>query len=364
MNRRDALKLAGAATLAAAAPTLPAAGEQRRRLLILGGTSFLGPHLTERALGAGWEVTHFNRGRRAPDGVAGVETLIGDRNGQLDALTGRRWDAVIDTSGYIPRHVRLSAELLAPAVDRYVFISSISVYAGFSQPNDESSPVGTLESDTIEEVTGETYGPLKALCERAAEAALPGRTIVVRPGLIVGPLDPTDRFTYWPARADRGGEVLAPGAPDDPIQVIDARDLADWTLRLLEGGGRVGVFNAVSPPRRFTIGGLLEDCVAATASGAQLTWVDADFLAARNVAPWSDLPVWIPPRGDDGAVSLTSVERAVSAGLRVRPLRDTVSDTLAWFRGLPEERRLKLRAGLAAEREREVLTAWHAARKD
>jgi len=364
MNRRDVLKLAGGTVLAAAAPVLPAAEPPARRLLILGGTSFLGPHLTQRALRAGWQVTHFNRGRRAPEGVAGVETLIGDRDGQLGALEGRRWDAVIDTSGYIPRHVRLSASLLAPAVDRYVFISSISVYAGFSQPNDESSPVGKLESETIEEVSGETYGPLKALCEQAAQAALPGRTLVIRPGLIVGPLDPTDRFTYWPARADRGGEVLAPGSPADPIQVIDVRDLADWTVGLLEGGTKEGVFNAVSPPRRFTIGGLLDDCVAVAANDARLTWASAEFLAGQKVAPWSDMPVWIPPGGEEGAISLTSVDRAVAAGLAFRPLRETVRDTLDWFRGLPEERRSKLRAGLSPEREAEVLAAWHAARKD
>ncbi len=352
----------GAAALAGATPRLPAADAPGRRLLILGGTSFLGPHLTQRALGAGWQVTHFNRGRRAPEGVPGVETLIGDRDGQLDALKGRRWDAVIDTSGYIPRHVRLSAGLLAPAVDRYVFISTISVYASFARPNDESSPVGKLESDTIEEVSGETYGPLKALCEQAAQAALPGRTMVIRPGLIVGPLDPTDRFTYWPARADRGGEILAPGAPGDPIQVIDARDLADWTLDLLEGGSTDGVFNAVSPPRRFTMGGLLEDCVAVAAKDARLTWVDAQFLAAQKVSPWSDMPVWIPPEGEERAISLTSVDRAVKAGLEFRPLHETVRDTLDWYRGLPEERRQKLRAGISPEREREVLAAWHAAR--
>lgn len=362
MTRRDAMKLASAAALAAASPVLPAAEGAGRRLLILGGTSFLGPHLTQRALRAGWEVTHFNRGRRAPEGVAGVETLVGDRNAQLDALEGRRWDAVIDTSGYVPRHVRLSAELLAPAVDRYVFISTISVYAGFSQPNDESSPIGKLDDETTEEVTGATYGPLKALCEQAAQAALPGRTIVIRPGLIVGPLDPTDRFTYWPVRAARGGEILAPGAPGDPIQVIDVRDLADWTVGLLEGERKEGTFNAVSPPGRFTIGGLLGDCVAVAGGDARLTWVNAAFLAEQKVSPWSDMPVWIPPGGEDGAASLVPVDRAVAAGLAFRPLRETVSDTLDWFRSLPEERRQKLRAGLAPEREREVLAAWHAAR--
>ena len=362
MTRRDAIKLAGAAALAGASSTLSAAEPPAKRLLILGGTSFLGPHLTDAARARGWQVTHFNRGRRDPDGVPGVETLIGDRNGQLAALEGRTWDAVIDTSGYVPRHVALSAGLLAPAVRKYVFISSISVYKGFAAPNDERSPVGTLDDPAVEDVNGETYGPLKALCERAAEAAMPGRSISIRPGLIVGPLDPTDRFTYWPARADRGGEILAPGTPGDPIQVIDVRDLAEWTLRLIESDTSAGVFNAVSPPRQFTMGQLLDDCVQAAGTRATLTWVDAAFLEAQKVSPWSDMPVWIPPVGEDGAVSLTSVQRAVDAGLTFRPLPDTVRDTLAWHRERPEDRRTKLRAGLDAAREREVLDAWHASR--
>ncbi|MBS1201390.1 MAG: hypothetical protein H6R27_2068 [Proteobacteria bacterium] len=359
MTRRDAIKLTSAAALATASSTLSAAETPGKRLLILGGTSFLGPHLTQAAQARGWQVTHFNRGRRDPDGVPGVETLIGDRNGQLSALEGRTWDAVIDTSGYVPRHVALSAGLLAPSVRKYVFISSISVYKGFATPNDESSPVGTLADPSVEEVNGETYGPLKALCERAAETALPGRAISIRPGLIVGPLDPTDRFTYWPARADRGGEILAPGTPADPIQVIDVRDLAEWTLRLVESDTKAGVFNVVSPPRQLTMGRLLDACVQAAGSRATLTWVDAAFLEAQKVSPWSDMPVWVPPVGEEGALSLTSVQRAVDAGLTFRPLADTVRDTLAWHRERPEERRTKLRAGLDAERERAVLEAWH-----
>ena len=356
MTRRDALRLAGATALTAASPAFAATGTSRR-LLILGGTSFLGPHLTMAAVARGWQVTHFNRGRRDPDGVPGVETLIGDRNGELDALKGREWDAVIDTSGYVPRHVAVSAGLLASAVGQYVFISSISVYAGFGKPNDESAPVGRLADETVEKVDGDTYGPLKALCEQAAEKALPGRTTVIRPGLIVGPLDPTDRFTYWPVRVARGGEVLAPGMPGDPIQVIDARDLAEWTVSLVER--RVmGIFNAVSPPRRFSIGGLLEDCLKAAGSSATFTWVDATFLEAQKVAPWSDMPVWVPPVGEDAGLSLTPVDRALAAGMPVRPLIDTVRDTLAWFNGLPDDRRGKLRAGIAADREREVLEAW------
>jgi 2'-hydroxyisoflavone reductase len=359
MSRRHAIKLAGAIALTAVSPRTPAAPATGLRLLILGGTSFLGPHLTELALARDWKVTHFNRGQHDPDGVPGVQTLIGDRNGKLDSLANGDWDAVIDTSGYVPRHVDLSARLLATRVSQYVFVSSISVYAGFATPSDESSPVGKLADESVEEITGETYGPLKALCEQAAEAAMPGRTTVIRPGLIVGPLDPTDRFTYWPARIARGGEVLAPGHPADPIQVIDVRDLASWTLDLV--GRRVhGVFNAVSAPRQFTMGGLLGDCLAATGSGATLAWADAGFLQAQGISAWSDMPVWIPPTGEEAAHSLTRVERAMKEGLRVRPLAGTVRDTLSWYQSLPAGRRETLRAGLTAGREREALSAWHA----
>lgn len=361
MSRRQAIKLAGATALTAASTRVLATEPGHLRLLILGGTSFLGPHLTDQALTRGWKVTHFNRGRRDPDGVPGVETLIGDRNGQLDALADGEWDAVIDTSGYVPRHVGLSARLLAPRVRQYLFVSSISVYAGFATPNDESSPVGKLADETVEDVTGGSYGPLKALCEQAAQAALPGRTTVIRPGLIVGPLDPTDRFTYWPVRVARGGEVLVPGTPGDPIQVVDVRDLSGWTLDLIERR-TFGVFNAVSAPRQFTMGGLLDDCLAATRSAATLTWADAAFLESQKVSPWSDMPVWIPPGGEDGAVSLTSVESAIAAGLTFRPLVETVRDTLEWHKDLPAERRGTLRAGLGPEREREVLAAWHASK--
>jgi 2'-hydroxyisoflavone reductase len=238
-------------------------------------------------------------------------------------------------------------------------VSSVSVYAGFAAPSDESSPVGRLADENVEEVTGETYGALKALCERAAQDAMPGRTTIIRPGLIVGPLDPTDRFTYWPARIARGGEVLAPGSPADPIQVIDVRDLASWMLELVERRVQ-GVFNAVSTPRQFTMGGLLDECLAAAGSDATLRWADAGFLQDQKICAWSDMPVWIPPAGEEAAASLTIVERAVKEGLRLRPLARTVRDTLAWFQSLPDERRVTLRAGLSAARERAALAAWHA----
>jgi len=362
ISRRNALRLAAAAALASTAGPLAATGEEPLALLILGGTSFLGPHLTEQALARGWRVTHFNRGRRAPDGVPGVETLIGDRDGRLEALAGRSWDAVIDTSGYVPRHVRLSAELLAPAVGHYLFVSTISVYASLAVPADEDQPVGRLEDESIEKVDGTTYGPLKALCEQAAREALPGRACVVRPGLIVGPLDPTDRFTYWPARAARGGEILAPNRPGDPLQFIDVRDLAAFILGLVER--RVtGTFNAAAPPRRFTMGALLDACVSAAGSGASVTWVPAQFLAEQGVQAWTDMPAWFPPVGEEAAGALVPVDRALAAGLAIRGLDATVRDTLVWHLSRPPEQRDKLRAGLTAEREAQVLAAWHAARE-
>jgi 2'-hydroxyisoflavone reductase len=363
INRRQALGWLGAAgTVAALAPgSVSAAKREPLRLLILGGTAFLGPALVEHALAAGHRVTLFNRGKTAPDlfkGVDQVETLLGDRNGQLEALRGREWDLVIDTSGYVPRHVQLSAELLAPHVAHYLFISSISVYASFAKPNDETSPVARLTDPTVEQVTGETYGGLKALCEEAAEKAMPKRVTNIRPGLIVGPRDRTDRFTYWPARVAAGGEVLAPGSPKDGVQWIDVRDLAAFVLHA--GEKRVaGVFNACSAPGQFSIGALLESCRRVSGSDAKFTWADSAFLASQQVAPWSDMPVWIPPEGEEAAASLNSTRRAKAAGLHIRAADDTVRATLEWHRQRPEEQRLKLRSGLTAEREAAVLAAWH-----
>jgi len=363
INRREVLGWLGAAgTVAALAPSrVLAAKPAPLRVLILGGTAFLGPALVEQALEAGHRVTLFNRGKTAPDlfkGVEQVETLLGDRNNQLETLQGREWDLVIDTSGYVPRHVQLVAELLAPHVAHYVFISSISVYASFAKPNDETSPVARLTDPAVEQITGETYGGLKALCEEAAEKAMPGRVTNIRPGLIVGPRDRTDRFTYWPARVAAGGEVLAPGSPKDDVQWIDVRDLAAFVLRT--GEQRVaGVFNACSAPGQFSIGALLDSCRRVSGSDAKFTWADSAFLAGQQVAPWSDMPVWIPPEGEEIAASMNSTQRAKAAGLQIRAVDDTVLATLEWHRQRPEEQRAKLRSGLTAEREAAVLAAWH-----
>jgi 2'-hydroxyisoflavone reductase len=365
MNRRELLEAGTVAALAATlSPAALRAQESARplRLLVLGGTRFIGPHFVEAALAHGHQVTLFNRGRTNPGRVQNVEILHGDRNGQLDALKGRQWDAVLDTSAFVPRIVRLSAELLAPSVSHYLFVSSISVYASFAGANDESSPLGKIADETIEKVDGDTYGPLKALCEQAAERALPGRTTILRPGLIVGPDDNTDRFTYWPARVARGGEVMAPGTREDEIQVIDVRDLAAFTLRCIEQR-IMGAFNLVSPVHTFSMGGLLDSCVAAAKSDARVTWVPASFLGAHKVEGWTDMPVWVNAVGEEAGFALTSAERAHSAGLTIRPLSNTVRDTLAWHLSRPAEQQVKLKAGITPEREQEVLAAWHASQE-
>jgi 2'-hydroxyisoflavone reductase len=325
------------------------------KLLILGGTVFLGRHLVEAALARGHEVTLFNRGRTNPDLFPQVEQLRGDRDGDLAALRGRRWDAAIDTSGYVPRIVRASAALLAGAVERYTFISTISVYADFrSRGRGEDAPLGTLDDPTAEEVTGPAYGPLKALCERAAEEAMPGRVLVIRPGLLVGPHDPTDRFTYWPARVARGGDVLAPGRPDRPVQIIDVRDLAEWNIRMVEAGG-TGVYNATGPADVLTMGRLLDTC-RAVSGDTRIVWVDEAFLLDRGVTPWTELPLWVPDTEDHAGFASVSVERAKAAGLTFRPLAETVRDTLAWDALRPAN--ADRRAGLRPEREADLLAAW------
>ena len=329
------------------------------KLLILGGTAFLGPAIVDAALARGHTITLFNRGKTNPQLYPELEKLRGDRNGNLEALAGRQWDAVIDTSGYYPRVVKMSAELLAPNVGHYTFISSISVYRDFKTPNmTEAAPVGTIDDPTVEEITGETYGPLKALCEQTAEAAMPGRVANIRPGLIVGPRDRSDRFTYWPVRIARGGEVLCPGNGDDFIQIIDVRDLGEWLVMLSER--RItGVYNADSPPRGMTMGSLLARCREVGNPQAELVWVDTEFLADHEVEEWSHMPCWIPAEGDYAAFALVSTTKAQAAGLGRRPLDDTIRDTLAWWQQQPAERRQKMRAGMDPEREVELLKAWH-----
>jgi 2'-hydroxyisoflavone reductase len=365
MKRRTLFSLAAAGALARLTPVWAANRPRPLRILILGGTRFIGLHMTALALERGHTLTFFNRGRTKTDRYPEVERIKGDRNGEIEGLRNRDWDVVIDNSGYVPRHVRLSAELLAPRVKQYVFVSSISVYPDFSLPRDENSPTGKLADETIEKVDGETYGPLKALCEQAAQRAMPARTTVIRPGLIVGPDDNTDRFTYWPARAARGGEFVAPGSPRDPFQIIDARDLAGFTLNAVENN-HVGVYNLVSNPNDFKFGELTDECIAAAGKQAKpkqqprAVFMPAEFLEKQQVAPWSEMPVWLPAKGDEAAFAGTSNRAALARGLRITPLKKTVSDTLAWHLARPAEEREKLKAGIAADKEAAVLATWKA----
>ena len=359
-SRRHLLQLVAGLAASGVLGRPIAAGTTSKTLLILGGTGFIGPHLTKEALRLGWKVTNFNRGKRAPEGVVDVETLLGDRNGQLDALRGRKWDVVIDDTGQIPKYVKMSADLLAPNVGYCLFISSISAYASFAKPNDEDSPVGHLADPNIDKTTDETYGPMKALCEQYSMEAFKGRASVVRPGYIVGPLDGSDRFTYWPVRASRGGEMMAPGTAHDPIQIIDVRDLAVWMMKLAQQR-TTGYFNAISPPRAFSMGDVIEASLRASpAAATKVAWVPEDFLATQWKVEDLDFPPWSPMSGETAGASLTSTARAQKAGLRVRPMQETVADTLAWFHTLPPERQAKLRAGIDPQKEADVLKAWHA----
>jgi 2'-hydroxyisoflavone reductase len=360
ITRRTFVTVAAAATATAAlAADVTSKPAKPLRILILGGTGFIGPHQVRYAVSRGHKVTVFNRGKTNPGSVpAGVERLEGDRNGKLDALKGREWDAVIDNPSTLPRWVRDAATLLKDSAGQYMFISTISVYADNSGLNkDETDGTAVLADPTVETVTGETYGGLKALAEKEAEKAFPGRTTVVRPGLIVGPGDNSDRFTYWPARIARGGEVLAPGTPDDPVQIIDARDLAEFTIRLVEQKA-FGTFNATGPAHPLTMAEMLYGIKAVTTAGAQFTWVPASFLEAQKVSPWGDMPVWFPPVGDMAGFASRNIARALAAGLTFRTLADTAAATLADYNARSAERNSKMRAGLKPEREAEVLAAW------
>lgn len=342
------------------------------RILILGGTGFTGPFQVRYAVERGHQVTVFNRGRRQTDLPAGVEHLQGDRlTGDVASLKGKTWDVVIDVPTALPRWVRDVSEVLAGSVQRYVFISTISVYGDPKGPPDETTPVDqwTKPEDPLEirqftAATAADYGALKALSEREAEKWFPGNTTVIRPGLIVGPRDDYDRFPYWVLRIERGGEVLCPGTPHDPAQIIDARDLAEWTIRMAESGAP-GVYNATGPRARLSIGELLYGIRAAVSGDTMLrfTWVDAEFLAREKVEPWSDMPLWLPPGSASGPICEVNVAKAVAAGLTYRPLAVTARDTLEWYRTTPEARRARLRAGLTPEREEAVLAAWRARQK-
>ena len=327
------------------------------QLLIIGGTRFLGRALVDEARAAGHSVTLFNRGQSNPGLYPDVEQIHGDRDGGLNALAGRRWEAVIDTCGYVPRVVHAAADYLADAVEHYTFISSLSVYADpLPASAGEDAPVATMADEALEEISGETYGPLKVLCERAATEAMNGRALLVRSGLIVGPHDASDRFSYWPARVARGGEVLAPESPDYGVQFIDVRDLARWTLRATEQR-LTGPYNVTGPERPLPLGDLLDTARALTGSDARFTWVSGPFLEQQGVVPFVELPLWVP--SEDAGFNNFAISRALAAGLTFRPVEETIGDTLAWLATRPDD--YVWRAGLPAERETELLQAWHAA---
>lgn len=369
---RRMIVASGALALAPSIAPWPAVAREppvkKLRILILGGTGFIGPPQVRYALSRGHQVTLFNRGKQHVAWPGQVEELLGDRNtGDLSALAGREWDVCIDNPTTLPFWVRDAGRALAAKVGQYIFVSTISVYATNDKPADETARVAAYQGpDPMAETmqtfganVGGLYGPLKAVSEQEAERQFPGRATIVRPGLIVGPGDETDRFTYWPARLSRGGEVLAPGDGTDPAQIIDARDLSEWIIRLAEQR-TFGVFNAIGPAKTRTMREMLEGVKAAVRSDAHLDWAPVPFLRSHGVSAWADMPAWVPGTGDTAGFMRRSNQRALAAGLTFRPLETTAAGTLAWFKTLSPDRQAKLRAGVAADREATLLAALKA----
>ena len=326
-------------------------------LLILGGTSFLGRHLSEIALNQGHKVTLFNRGKTNPSLFPRAEHIKGDRDGGMHGLEGRAWDAVVDTSGYIPRIVKQGLSVLSGKVGHYIFISSISAYSDFNSPDiHESTPTAVLDDPQIEDITGETYGGLKALCEQAVWKTFSEKTMIVRPGLIVGPHDSTDRFTYWPHRIMQGGDILAPGRHERPVQFIDVRDLASWILLAVEDQLK-GIFNATGPLNQLTMGQFLECCKSTLNPKSELIWVEDEFLLESKIGAWSELPLWIP----DSQLNFLgfmqcNCKKAIDHGLQFRPMAETITDTCKWNLTRPSD--YKWKSGLLENREQEILEQW------
>jgi len=369
---QTSLVTAGAASVGALLPGAARAwadekAPKKLKVLFLGGTRFLGPHTVRPLMARGHEVTLFNRGKSNPHLFPELEKLVGDRYGDMSALEGRKWDAVIDTFAYVPRVVRASAELLKDSVKQYVLISTVSVYADEGKPDiDESYPLAKVEPEVVEKIKTHSevlpyYGALKALCEQTAEEVMPGRVANIRPGLIVGPDDPSDRFTYWPVRVSQGGEVLCPNTPKDYMQIVDVRDLGEWIAMCVERNV-VGVYNAVQPGGSLTAGRVVQTSKEVSGSDAKFTWVPTEFLEEQKVQPWGELPAWIPHKDDYAGFGQVSSKKAYAKGLKNRELKVTIKDTLDWWKEQPEERQ-KLRAGIKPDREKEVLAAWHAKEK-
>jgi 2'-hydroxyisoflavone reductase len=371
-NRREVVKLSGAALAGLAFHGMAAGADTGKapkplRILILGGTGFIGPHQVRYAISRGHTVTLFNRGRQKQEWPGTVEELLGDRNtGDLKSLQGRTWDVCIDNPTTLPFWVRDAGLALHGKVKQYIFISTVSVYADDTKAGeDETAAVATYTGkdpmaetqETFRAHLGELYGPLKAVSEQEARGQFPGITTIVRPGLIAGPGDETDRFTYWPVRLSRGGEVLAPGDGTDAVQVIDVRDLAEWTVRLAESR-TFGVFNATGPAVTLNMSEMLNTISTSIQATPHIVWVSTKFLEQQKIEAWSDLPVWVPGEGDSAGFAKRNIQRALKAGLTFRPLANTSVDTLTWFRQQPEERQAKLKAGLTSERESLALAEW------
>ena len=362
MKRREILQMIAAATTAPIFGQRAFAAAKPLRVLILGGTGFIGPH-TIAALGrGGHQITLFNNDKESAKKFPELESLFGDRDGKIETLSGREWDVVIDNSGYVTRHVKLTADALKDRVGHYIFISSISAYADLTKPGiDEDYPLATLKDPNVEKVTEETYGGLKAACENVVRASYGSRYTVIRPTYIVGPGDPTDRFTYWPVRVSQGGEMLAPGTSGDPAQFIDVRDLAEF-IAVCAGHRYVGNFNLCNPPRSVSMGQLLDSSRKISKGVTKVVWVDEKFIEAQKFKG-NEIPIWSPTRGEYAGAGLVKSARAVAKGLKFRPLDVTVSDTLAWHAARPAERREKLRAGLTMDQERALLEAWRQSKK-
>ncbi len=353
-----------AATSNGEATTAPPRTGAAKKLLILGGTGFIGPNTVKYALDRGHEVTILTRGRSATQ-VDGVEHIIADREGELSVLSGRKWDAVLDNNARDYRWVQRSTQALRDSTEQYLFVSSISAYRMPSMSYASSGDVRMQPvSEDYDRVTPPAnwkdgddapYGLTKALSENIVHEVFPGRTTVVRPGLIVGPTDPTDRWTYWPVRVDEGGEVLAPGNPLHSSQVVDQRDLTEWIVRLAESGTK-GDFNATGPATRLSFAEMLAGCRAVTSSPVSFTWVSEAFLAEQKVAMWSELPAW----AGGNPIMYVDVSKAVAAGLTYRPLADTARDTVEWDKSRPAADRAKRAAGLPREREKQLLALWNA----
>ncbi|UCD18868.1 MAG: epimerase [candidate division WOR-3 bacterium] len=321
------------------------------KILVIGGTRFLGRTFVETALKQGHELTLFNRGKSNPDLFRDTERITGDRDGDISLLGGRTWDIAVDTCGYVPRIVGKSTALLKNSVSRYIFISTINVYAQYNDPGiDEDTPLGQIEDETVEEITPETYGPLKVLCEKAVKETFPDNSILLRCGLIVGPYDPTDRFTYWPVRVQRGGDVLAPSPPQMQVQFIDVRDLSLFILTLVKDGAS-GSFNTAGPEKKLTMEQFLNACNAQTGDNASLIWVSEEFIIGNDV---DHVPMWTPK--DWRGIFEVNCSKAIKAGLKFRPVEETIEDTLAWHATRPAEYELKV--GPNPDKERELLRKW------